>query len=130
MKKTALEIYSLAVCFISVVSMVISLGTGLYSIIEISYPEFTLDKWQYEQFQSNDAFWDNSPKHYPNELKGKPAQRPPENELTKMREEAYQRALNNERRSAAQSLVRSLIFFLISAVVFYIHWKIFKKNSN
>jgi hypothetical protein len=130
MKKTALEIYSLAVCFIAVVALVISLGTGLYSFIEISYPEFTINQWQYEQFQSNDAFWDNSPKHFPPELKGEPAKKPSEEELTKMRNEAYERALSNESRSGAQTLVQSIIFFLISAVVFFLHWRIFKKNNE
>ncbi len=129
MKKSALEIYSLAVCFIAVVAFVISLGTGLYSIIKISYPEFTIDQWRYEQFQTNDKFWENNPKHFPPELKGEPAKRPPEAELTKMREEAYQVVLKGEQRNGSQTLVHSLIFFLISSVVFFLHWRLFKNSQ-
>lgn len=130
MKRTSLEIYSLAVCFIAVVVMVISLGTSLYSIVGISYPEFTINQWQYEQFESNDKFWENHPKHFPPEHEGKPAERLSEEKLTKMRTEAYEVALRNEQRGSAQTLVQSLIFFFIAFVVFFIHWKIFKKSGK
>ncbi len=128
MKRTSLEIYSLAVCFISVIALVISLGTSLYSIIKIAYPEFTIDQWQYEQFQTNDNFWQNSPKHFPQELNGKPAPKPSEVELTKMRKEGYKIILKGEQRNGFQTLVNSIIFLLISAMVFFWHWRLFKKN--
>jgi len=130
MKKSVLEIYSLAVCFIAVVALVISLGISLYSIVEINYPEFTIDQWRYEQYQTNDSFWESNPKHFPPELKGKPAERPPEEELTKMREEAYAIVLKGEQRNGFQSLLKSLIFFIIAAVVFFLHWRLFKKNTH
>ncbi len=130
MKKTALEIYSLAVCFIAVVALVISLETSLYSIVRISYPEFTVDQWRYEQYQTNDSFWESNPKHFPPELKGEPAKRPAEAKLTRMREKAYEVILKGEQRNGFQTLVQSLIFFLISSIVFFLHWRLFRSSQN
>ncbi len=112
------------------IAIVISFGISLYSLVEIGYPEFTINQWQYEQYQSNDAFWENHPQRFPPELKGKAAKKPSEYKLTKMRKKYYKIALNNERRNGFQSLVKSLIFFLISMVVFFIHWKLFKKTNT
>jgi hypothetical protein len=129
MKKSALEIYSLAVCFIGVVALVISLGIGIFSSISIMFPDFTVDQWQYEQHQSNEKFWQNHPNRYPPEKDGKMKEKPSEEKLTKMRNKSYELVLSNEQRSGAQTLVNSIIFFIISSIVFFIHWKIYKKNT-
>ncbi len=76
MKRSSLEIYSLTVCFFGVIAIVISLSISIYNVIEISFPEFAVDQWQYEQHSSNDKFWESHPKHFPPELNGKLADRP------------------------------------------------------
>lgn len=129
MKKSVLEIYALAVCFMGVVALVISLGIGIFNSVSILFPDFTVDQWQYEQHQSNDKFWQNHPTRYPPEKNGELGEKPPEDELTKMRNNSYELVLKNEQRSGAQTLVKSIIFFLISSVVFFIHWRIYKKNA-
>jgi hypothetical protein len=55
MKKSIVEIYALAVCFATIVCFVISLGIGLYDIVEITNPEFTMKSYAYEKHQTNDA---------------------------------------------------------------------------
>ena len=129
MKKTVLEIYSLAVCFIGVVALVITLGIGIFSGIEIAFPEFALDQWQYELHQSNEKFWQNHPNRYPPEMKGEMKEKPPEEEITKMRNESYKLVLKNQQRSSTKSLVNSIIFFILSSIVFFIHWRIYKKEA-
>jgi len=130
MKKSVLEIYSLAVCFIGVVALVISLGTGIFSSLAIMFPDFTIDQWQYEQHQTNEKYWENHPNRYPPELKGEMREKPSDEKLTKMRNESYEIVLKSEQRNGAQTLVNSVIFFIISTFVFFIHWRIFKKSSK
>ena len=56
MKKSILEIYALSVCFVTLVCFVIVLGIGIYDLIQISNPEFTLNPHEYERHRSNEAF--------------------------------------------------------------------------
>jgi hypothetical protein len=124
MKKTIVEIYALAVCFATVVCFVISLGIGIYDIVEITNPEFTLSSWEYKKHQSNDAFW------YDNCKDDNKGVRPQEEELTKTREESLQNALKAERRDAFQGIVSVLIIISINVLVFLIHWAIAKRSRE
>jgi hypothetical protein len=134
MKRTALEIYALTVCFFTVACFVISLGIGLYSAIQAAAPEFTLSQWTYQNHQTNDAFWQGGqggvrsapPPPYAS-MENKP--RPPEAELTKQRLESYNRAVKGEQRSAMQTLVKALIVILIDIGVFLVHWRIVRHGS-
>jgi len=117
LKKTILEIYALAVCFAAIVCFVIVLGIGIYDIIEIIKPEYTLKSYEHERHQSNDAFWE---KYSCYEEKVRPS----EEELTKIRLESYQKKIESERRNAFQSLTRIIIILVINVIVFIIHWRI------
>jgi hypothetical protein len=44
-KKTILEIYALAVCFVTVICFVIALGIAAYGIVGIASPNFTISSW-------------------------------------------------------------------------------------
>ena len=56
MKQSILEIYALAVCFVTLVCFVIALGIGVYDLIEIANPEVTITSWEYDRHQSNETF--------------------------------------------------------------------------
>ena len=122
MKKSLLEIYALAVCFITIVCFVISLGVALYSIVEIANPEFAMNSYQYSRYQSNNAYWLSISSL--NDYRNKEMQRPSEEELTKQRTEAYRLAVILEIRDGYQGLTKTTIIFLIAIVVFFIHWRI------
>ena len=127
MKKTILEVYALAVCFVTVTCFVICLGIGAYSVIQIANPEFTMNTYQYEKFQSNDSFWDcNSGGNYCSD-EDKKRQRPGEDELTKKRQSAFASAIKSEQRDGSQTIVKMLIIILIDIVVFYTHWAIARR---
>lgn len=125
MKKSILEIYALAVCFVTVVCFVVALGIAAYSMLEIAKPEFTIDSWQYSRHQTNDAYWNGysggGPYFGQSEKK---KERPNEPELTKEREESFARALSNEQRGGSQTLVKCLIVMLIDATFFAFHWHV------
>jgi hypothetical protein len=117
-RKSLLEIYALAVCFVTVVCFVIALGIGLYDLVELTNPEFTLRSHAYERHRSNEAFVRNW---------AKDKKLPPEAEVTKLREESYREELRTEQRSALQSLVQILIVLIIDVVLFFVHWRLAKR---
>ncbi len=127
MKKTIMEIYALAVCFVTVVCFVIALGMALYGIIGIVNPEFTMNSYTYTQHQTNDSFWNGGPTYapppplLPGEVEKK-RNRPSEADLTKQREASYMLAISNERRDNTQTGVKTLIIILIDLMVFLFHW--------
>ncbi|HEX5444746.1 MAG TPA: hypothetical protein VFW87_12985 [Pirellulales bacterium] len=89
----------------------IALGIGLYDVVQIGIPEFTLPN--YEIYSSNESylrFWD--------------AKERPEAEVTRARQAALADALASERRAAQQSGIFVLIVVLIDTVVFAVHWRL------
>jgi len=118
MKRVLVEVYAMAVCFVTLVCFVIALGIGIYDLIQIVNPEFTISSYIYDRHQSNEAFlksWAED-KH-----------RPQGEELTKLRKESYQAALRSEKRGAIQSLTMVFIIILIDLVVYIIHWYVAKR---
>ncbi len=130
MKKPILEIYALAVCFVTLVCFVIALGIGVYDLIQIANPEFTMNAYEYERHQSNEAFG-RSPRI---QLRGVAPGVPidptetSEEELTRQREESYQAALRSERRRAGQSLTMMAIVLVIDVLVFLPHWLLARRR--
>jgi hypothetical protein len=118
MKKSLLEIYSLAVCFVTTICFAVALGIGTYDVLEMSNPELTLKSYSYQQHQTNEAFTRNW---------SKDKEKPSEEGITRMREKSYKVALEAERRDAVQSFIRVLIVILIDMSIFLIHWKLAKR---
>ena len=56
MKKSILAIYALAVCFVALVCFVIALGIGVYDLIQIANPVFTINAYEYDRHQSKALF--------------------------------------------------------------------------
>ncbi len=147
MKKSSVEIYGLAVCFVTLLCIIIALGVGIYDLLQITYPEFTLSAYEYERHQSNDSFR-NSPRSVsyvqwsapPSRGKGpgdektykfthRGASTEPrggpgitEDETTRKRKDSYRSVLRAERRQASQSLALVAIVMLIDVLVFLPHW--------
>ncbi len=95
--------YGLAVCFFAVACFVITLGIAWYDIVQIVDPEFTLNRYLYERYQSNDVF-----RAAPGAIPGrdeKERQALSEEEVTKRREAAYTQALRAEKHDGKQSLL-------------------------
>jgi len=130
MKKSILEIYALAVCFVALLCFVIVLGIGMYDLIQITNPEFTLNAYEYERYQSNEAFSGSPGRALRGIAPGipiEPAQRP-EEEVTQQREKSYQAALRSERRAGMQSLIQIMIILVIDVLVFVPHWFLVRRR--
>jgi hypothetical protein len=121
MKKSLLELYALAVCFVTIVCSAITIGVGVYNIIGIYKPEFTLPSHEYERHQTNEKFAMQIIVDYPNE--GRKTNMS-EEEKTRQRVVSYDTALKSESRGSVQALVKVVIITIISVLLFIIHWLI------
>lgn len=131
MKKSILEIYAMAICFVAVVAFTISLGIGLYNIVQIVNPKLTMNTWDWERFSNNDTFFNNS-SHLFYDKSSEQLDRKyfTEDEITEKRENSLKLAIENEKRSALQSLIRVIIFLLITSTVYFLHWRLAKKSRE
>jgi hypothetical protein len=144
------RIYLLAVCFVSVVCVAITAGTGLYSLLKIAAPEFTLDTHAYNAHQSNDNFRNShfytgqlrpqalfipdgmgGARRQAEVLRNSPPQADqtplPEEEVEQLRLKSYQMLIRNHQRSAMQELIRISIVLLVSGILFFAHWRLISK---
>lgn len=124
MKKTFLEIYALAICFVIIICFSVTSAIAAYDILQLVKPELTLNAWNYEKFQSNNNFCVNNT--FANKAKCININAP---EVTKMRLETYAIALKTEQRNGLQSLIICCIILLINVIVFVPHW-IIARNAR
>ena len=151
MKKPILEIYALAVCFVALVCFVIALGIGVYDLIQIANPVFTINAYEYDRHQSNEAF-----RRFPGfpGLHGmvgfpafgsggatggvviepgipiEPTTPAVEEEVTRQREESYEATLRSEQRRGMQSFLRVVIVLVIDVLVFVPHWFLARRTRE
>jgi hypothetical protein len=121
MKKSLLEIYALAICFAAVVTIMFQGATATYQILEITWPEFFLSRWDYLQYQTDEAFLERWPdKKPPPDLKDVP----------RLRQERLALAIQNQRHFAVQNLINSAIYLVVGFVVFALHWVLARRERR
>lgn len=121
MKRSLVEIYALAVCFVTVTCFAIAMGIAIYDFVQIAYPEITVHSHHYERHQSNAAYRSS---HHPDPNVIAALS---EEDVTKRREESYRSVLNGERRDGWQSLLRMAIIMLVDVLFFFFHWRLAKR---
>ncbi len=126
MKKSKLEIYALAICFVTVVCAAVSLGIGIWGFIELTNPEFTMNSHEYERYQSNDKYFSTYSYRYGSPVDNN-VKNLSEEEKTKKRLADYSVALKAEKHGGAQTMVRVLIIIVINVIVFMTHWIIARR---
>ena len=112
MQRSAVQIYALAVCFASLMCLVVALGIGLFDVVQIGVPQFTMAGA--EVYGSNEQYR----LYYPDKKDL------PEQQISELRQQALHLAVVAERRAAQQSAVFVLIVLAIDAVVFLVHSRI------
>ena len=116
-RKSPLEIYTTFVCYVAIIFSAISIGIAIYGIVEITYPEFTINAHIYKSLQSNDAYWSSRFEYVEN--RGRDLIRPSESELTKQRQERLNQEMESEKINGLQRLETSA-FVLFTSLLFYI----------
>ena len=122
MKKTALEVYALAVCFFAAAVFAVVLAAAVWDGVEWVAPEFAMNGRDYECHQTNAAFRDCRAEYRAYPSGAQPAPLPQGAALTQMREQSYRRQINAERRSAQQGLAQKTIVAIVMLALFMAHW--------
>ncbi len=134
MKKKLLEVYALAVCFVTLFVLMIVLAMTMYRAVQIIAPTVTMESETYASYQSNDLFWGACGKSRLSEYSTACSEldmkkvRPAEEELTEQREREFALKISLERRDALRSLIQLLIVIFLAGVTFLMHWAIAKKS--
>ncbi len=117
MNRSLIQVYALAVCFFSLSCLIVALGIGLYDVVQMAVPDFTLQG--YPSWETNEQFV-----YYHPDKKDLP-----EVEVTVLRKAELAIAVAGERKEALRSAVFVGIIIMIDSVVFAIHWIIAKRNE-
>ncbi|MBV1876513.1 MAG: hypothetical protein KUG79_02610 [Pseudomonadales bacterium] len=133
------RIYALAVCFSAMICLTVTSGIVVYDVVQISFPEFTMNAHHYESLQSNQRFRQGTypgmgavminRAGYPQAMPG--SEKPPEPltdaQITELRIQALAQAVDNSRHNSINSLIRMAIVLMVSGLVFFIHWRLAQK---
>lgn len=133
MKKTAIEVYALLVCFGAVVCLSINIGLMIYNIVSLVNPSLTISDYQYKNHQNNNNYWQHQSGRSDviqindvalNPIKDKKTlKRPTESKLTQQRLDSYQGVIDAAKRNAIKDLILEFITTLVSSILFFIHWQ-------
>lgn len=132
MPRSLIAAYAAAVCFAAAVCMSIAVGVTLFSIVRIAAPHLTSISYQ-NQLQVSTPY---SPAIcvMPNEYALPPgvAMAPPPPALTKeqleeARQSSLRSALGYERSSGLRSLLLWGTTLLVSAILWFLHWRILRE---
>jgi hypothetical protein len=115
MTRSLIQLYALAVCFATLMCLVVALGLGTYDLVRIGAPSFTVQDYGY--WQSDEQLL----LYYPDKKEM------PLHERDAFREGQSLAAVKAERRGALQRLVFVAIILGIDVVVYAIHWRIAKR---
>lgn len=120
------RIYALAVCFSAILCIAISTGIGLYDVVQLTIPEFTISSHQKQRSPMDRMMV--AP--YPGEMiQGDVVTKPPktlpmtEEEIEQRHTERVANLIDGVRHDAKVSLVRILIVLLVSIPLFLVHWR-------
>ncbi len=141
----SIRFYALAVCFVSVICVAITSGFALYNLISLAAPQLTIDPYRIQTLSSNDVFV-NSPGAYmprlqapvpifqeglvPAQALESPYANMSEAEITALRLEKLESEYDFHQQRARLSLLRQCIIILVSSILFLVHWRLAKSNSD
>jgi hypothetical protein len=122
MRKSALEVYALAICFVTLAAMCFTGAVAVFSAVQITQPSLTLYPGQLQPYQSNEAF--------KAEAGGAPSQNvDPQDagaadaDLTQQRMKAMQDVIATEKAMGERNLVIQGLLFLLNLILFGWHWR-------
>jgi len=133
MKRSALHVYALAVCALLIIPLLISGGVAAYGVLQAAWPQLTMPAWEYQRYQSDDAYREHLSERsrFPGDGDGRRVgDSPPDAEIPERRRQAFGEALERERRDGMQSVIRAVIFGLISLALFFPHWRIARRERR
>ena len=119
-KEIVKQVYFYVICAISIVIGMFYLGGGIYGVVKITSPEFTLPQSQWRDiatFQGFKTDWE----------KNKDTPILTDAELMVRWQDKKQIAIMGEKRGGKQNLLLMLICFIIVMPIFIIHWRLARR---
>lgn len=119
-KEIAKQVYGYTMCVICMGSALIFLCVGIYGVIKIVSPEFTMPQWEWKKvatFQTFKTDWEK--------VEGAP--KLTDEELRIRWQDKREIAIMSEKRNGLQNLTNMLICFVVVIPVFLIHWRLARK---
>lgn len=129
MKRNALQIYALAVCFVGIVTTAGCVAGALVNIANLLFPSLQVGEYTYRQFADNDTYW-NTHKMKFADGKSTERERPSEDQLTNEREAALKTEAHINESRYLSNIIDFLIWAAVAALVFAGHWRIAKRQAT
>ncbi|MBM3325500.1 MAG: hypothetical protein FJY65_00745 [Calditrichaeota bacterium] len=110
------QIYAYVICAACVGGAIIFLCIGIYSILSIAWPEFTMPPWHWKEiatFQSFKTDWEKSGK----------APSLSDEDLRVRWLDKRDVTIQAQKRDAVHNLIWMGIYFIIAIPLFAIHWR-------
>jgi hypothetical protein len=126
MKKSLLEIYALAVCFVAAITALVGLISFANAGLVLAAPGVMMTVPP--NLENNDAFWMSERTFDPATKAYVP--RPAEDKLTAMRQTRLDQQAASERRTALRTLIRMIVLSLIAGAFFFFHWRIARQERE
>lgn len=127
MKKTILEIYALAVCFLTLACFIVLLGFAIWSFIGLTAPTFTINQQKYDCHLSDQAYEDCLSVDYLYSRQINPKPVPQGAALGAARQAAYADLLRSEQRQSLRGLTMQLMMLAIVSLAFLAHWRLARR---
>ena len=125
MKKTLLELYALAVCLGTLGFIVVNTAQGLYDVIGIVAPTFTMSLYDTRVTDSNEDYLQD---HWRLVHKDEPL--PDDATVTKLRMASAASNLRSQRLDRTQEGAKHLCFIIVNLIVFWIHWRVAARQRH
>lgn len=119
----AFRIYAYCICAISLIIGLIYLCVGIYGIVKIAAPEFTIPHYTWDKiatFQSFKTDWEKT--------EGAPELT--DEELRVRWKDKREIAVMSQKRGGTQDLINMLICFVVVAPIFAFHWRLAKRPGE
>jgi len=124
-KNLIFQIYLYLVCYTAIIAITISLITGIFAIIRLFSPEFTMNSYQWKSFQSFELYKKDFLSRG-----GSASKEISDEELKRLYEKEKDFILKIQKREAFKSIIRSFLIILIFSLIFFFHWRIAKKITK
>ncbi len=126
MRRSLYELYTLLICLGSLIGLVATLCWLLYGVLAWSDPELTVvGSYAYADHRTNEQFWESRSRRH-GQQKDDPV-KPSEAEITRKRLASYESLLEGERRLGKMITIMNGFGFVLSSVLFTIHWRLAKR---
>jgi hypothetical protein len=119
MKKNLAEVYALAVCFASLIVLLVSAAMTSYELVRIAFPRATVRDHVYERTRSNELYLRSWPQNQPV---------PSPSEVERLRQELWDHTLQTERHDGLRSFLQQVMYALAAAVAFALHWRLWRRE--